>query len=316
MPRQPRREYPDSLYHAVNRGIEQRPIVADDEDRRAWFRLFDRVVRRYDWRVFAYVLLDNHFHLYFRIRTANLSIGMHDFESGYATLFNKRHRRVGALFQGRFKSVLVENQSHSWELTRYLHLNPVRARMTADPMAHAWSSYRYYLNPRGAPPWLDWKTVLAEIGGTEAAGRVAYKRFVDAGIRQPPPSPLDQAVDGWILGSEEFVTRIRAVADDAGGVEDIGTGELTLEVIARAVQEVFSVSSEQVRARGRRINLPREATILLARDRTAETIERIGQFFGVGGSAISETARRARQRAERDASFRESLDRAGRLLER
>ena len=152
----------DSLHHVTNRGLERREIVRDDLDRREFLRLLDRVASRHRWRVFAWVLLDNHFHLFFRIPTPSLSAGMHDFESGYAALFNRRHERHGPLFQGRFHDVVVENESHAWELTRYVHLNPCRARAASRPEGWAWSSYRHYLDPRGAPEWLDWPTVLAE----------------------------------------------------------------------------------------------------------------------------------------------------------
>jgi REP element-mobilizing transposase RayT len=308
MTRAPRREFPNGLYHVTNRGLERRAIVSDDEDRWSWFRLLGRVATRFQWRVFAYVLLDNHFHLFFRIREANLSDGMHDLESAYATGFNQRQQRVGPLFQGRFKSVLVENESHAGELTRYLHLNPVRAGLAADPLAYAWSSYRWYLNPRGAPAWLDWNTVLSEIGGTEAAARLGYKRFVDAALRQPPRNPLEDVVDGWLLGSPEFIERRRlAVADSEAPTA--APAHCTAHVVIRAVAGVWGVTESQIQRCGRHINLPREAAILLARELTCESLTATAEVFGVGGSAISETVRRARQRVVRDAHFRASIDR-------
>ncbi len=178
----------NGLYHVMNRGVEKRDIVMDDVDRREWMRLLDRVARRCEWRVFAYVLLDNHFHLFIRTPNADLSVGMHDLQSGYATLFNQRHSRVGSLFQGRFKSVLVEDEGHAWVLSRYVHLNPIRANRARDPAAFRWSSYRIFLNPAGAPGWLDWQSVLAEFSPRESAARVAYKRYVEAGLELPVQS--------------------------------------------------------------------------------------------------------------------------------
>ena len=98
-----------------------------------WIRLLDRVATRCGWRIFAWVLMTNHFYLFLRTPQTNLSSGMHDLNAGYASLFNRRHHRVGSLYQGRFKTILVEDESHSWELTRYLHLNPVRANMVEHP---------------------------------------------------------------------------------------------------------------------------------------------------------------------------------------
>ena len=179
----------NGLFHVTNRGVDRRDIVLDDHDREEWLRLLDRNATRCGWRVFAFALLDNHFHLYLRTPQANLSTGMRNFESGYATLFNRRHEREGHLFQSRFHAVIVENDGHSWELTRYVHLNSLRAGLTKDPFQDRWTSYRHYLNPDHAPAWLDWRTVLAEFGGTQSRARLAYKRFVEAGIAQAAAEP-------------------------------------------------------------------------------------------------------------------------------
>ena len=126
MPRRLRIEMVGGVYDVTNRGVDRRDIVRDDHDRHEWFRLFNRVATRCRWRVFAQVLMTNHFHIFLKITDLNLSTGMHALESGYATLFNKRHCRSGALFQGRFQVVLVESAGHAWSLSRYVHLNPCR----------------------------------------------------------------------------------------------------------------------------------------------------------------------------------------------
>ena len=164
MSRPLRIEIENGIYHVTSRGWERRAIVRDDRDREEWFKLLDRVVIRFGWRFFAWVLMNNHFHLFFQTPEANLSAGMHDLNSGYATWFNRRHRRVGALYQGRFKAILVEDESYCWTLSRYIHLNAIRAKMVKRPEDYAWSSYRHYLKARQAPEWLDWRAVLAEIG--------------------------------------------------------------------------------------------------------------------------------------------------------
>ena len=149
----------------------------------------------------------------------NPSAGMHAFESGYVTLFNKRHHRTGPLFQGRFGAVLVEFESHARVLSRYVHLNPVEAGLARTPGEYAWSSYRYYLDPHGAPTWLDWRTILGELSARESAARIAYRRFVEASLGTTQPNPLDDAIDGGLLGSSQFVERYQdaCVADGCGG---------------------------------------------------------------------------------------------------
>ena len=111
MPRSHRLDVANGVHHVTQRGLDRRNIVLDDDDRSHWWRLFERVARRCCWRVFAVALLDNHFHIYLRTPEPNLSDGMRDLDGGYASLFNQLHQREGPLYQGRFKSVLVENES-------------------------------------------------------------------------------------------------------------------------------------------------------------------------------------------------------------
>ena len=219
MSRQPRLNIADGVYHVTQRGLEKRRIVSDDQDRREWLRLLSRPATQRGWRVFADALLDNHFHIFLRTPQPNLSAGMHAFESGYVTLFNKRHHRTGPLFQGRFGAVLVEFESHARVLSRYVHLNPVEAGLARTPGEYAWSSYRYYLDPHGAPTWLDWRTILGELSARESAARIAYRRFVEASLGTTQPNPLDDAIDGGLLGSSQFVERYQdaCVADGCGG---------------------------------------------------------------------------------------------------
>jgi putative transposase len=306
MPRQPRLEVVNGLYHITNRGLERRNIVHDERDRRTWLRLLDRIARRCQWRVFAYTLLDNHFHLYLRLRARNLSLGMHDLESGYATLFNKNHERSGPLFQSRFHAVLVENDSHSLELTRYIHLNAVRASIVQNPISYSWSSYRYYLDPRHAPDWLDWGAVLAGLSQRESMARIAYKRFVEAGLRVTPANPLARAVDGWILGSDSFVARCR---DAVLRRVSLPKPRLSLDQIINVTAERFGVSADEARQRGRHGNRARDVAVLLAREMLTDSLESLADQFGVvSRSAITETARRARQRLETDDAFRQAVD--------
>jgi REP element-mobilizing transposase RayT len=304
MPRRPRCEIENGLYHVTNRGLEQRNIVRDDRDRREWLRLLAQTVRRCRWRLFAHVLLDNHFHLYFRTPEPNLSAGMHDLESSYATFFNQRHDRRGPLYQDRFHAVIVESDAHSWELTRYLHLNPVRAGVVKDPAAYRWSSYPDYLDPRKAANWLDWPIVLAEFGSTEAAARVAYRRFVEAGRANGVANPLAAAVDGWILGGPEFVERCRRIARTSPPPRS------SLQQVVELVAAEFDTTIEQISIPRKHANRAREAAILLVREVCAESLDQVAeQFGGVSRSAISEVARVARQREADNTAFRAAVER-------
>ncbi|MDB5339319.1 MAG: hypothetical protein JWN70_4938, partial [Planctomycetaceae bacterium] len=151
MPRSNRIDIANGVHHVTQRGFERRNIVLDDTDRSHWWRLFERIALRCRWRVFAVALLGKHFHIYLRTPEPNLSEGMRDLNGGYASLFNQLHEREGTLYQGRFKSILIENESHAWELSRYVHLNPYRAGLTLNPFDYQWSSYHFYLDGSQAP---------------------------------------------------------------------------------------------------------------------------------------------------------------------
>ena len=182
MARPLRIEFHDAIYHVMARGNERRAIVRDDVDRRKWMSLVERTVARHRWRVFAFALLDNHFHLFLQTPEADLSAGMAHLNGSYAGYFNVRHRRVGHLMQGRFKSVVVDDQGYWRELSRYVHLNPVRARLVQRPEDWAWSSYAGYHRPARRLEWVCTERVLAEFGGDTAAGRGAYRQYVAEGL--------------------------------------------------------------------------------------------------------------------------------------
>jgi len=153
--------------------------------------------------------MTNHEHLFLTTPQPNLSAGMQLLNGSYTSYFNRRHERVGHLFQGRFKAILVEEAGYSLELSRYLHLNPFRAGLVTKPEDYAWSSYPGYHWRSRMRSWVTYEAVLREFGRDEAETRAAYRRFVRAGMAQPPAPPWKDAVEDLILGSEQFVQQIR-----------------------------------------------------------------------------------------------------------
>jgi REP element-mobilizing transposase RayT len=299
----------DGLYHVTSRGWERRVVVRDDRDRQRWLELLDRIATRCGWRVFAWVLMSNHFHLYLRTPQPNLSAGMHDLNGGYASFFNRRYRRCGALFQGRFKAVLVEDESHALELTRYVHLNPVRARIVERPEQYGWSSYQDYLGMRKAPAWLDWETVVGELAKKRSRARSAYRRFVEAGLSPPPQSPLAAAVGGLFLGSAEWVDGWRRRLSGEPVREGVPAQRQlawrpTLEDVVGAVSQSFGVAAADLCVSRRHGNDARSAAIYLARRMTDEAVGVIGEYFGgVSRPAISKMVARVEHRRGEDRAW-------------
>ena len=299
MARPLRIEFPDALYHVTSRGLERRAIVRDDRDRAGWLDLLDRVATRRRWQVHAFALMGNHFHLFLRTPKGDLSAGMHDLNSGYATVFNHRHRRGGPLYQGRFKAILVERGEHEWELSRYVHLNPVRAGLTGDPEGYRWSSCRCYFRASLAPGWLAWEEVLASHGRTLRAARRRYREHLREGVSEPPRSPLAGVVASSLLGSESFVERMRERL--AALVPDREVPALrallptpSLGEIDGAVCSAYGVEAEALHRRGCHGNEARRMAVALAKELTTLPLRELGAHFGgVGPAAVSNIVRQA-----------------------
>jgi REP element-mobilizing transposase RayT len=209
MARPLRIQFAGALYHVISRGNERKPIVRDRADREKRLDWLRRTVETYGWRLYAFVLMTNHEHLFLQTPEASLAAGMQYLNGSYTGYFNRRHGRSGHLFQGRYRGHLIEEEGHYLEVSRYIHLNPVRARAVDAPEKWPWGSYRGYRWARRALPWVTYGRVLAEFGRSEADARRAYTRFVQAGLDEPKKSPFANAVGGLLLGSAEFVARIQ-----------------------------------------------------------------------------------------------------------
>ena len=242
MPRGPRLDAPGVLHHVLARGLERRPVFLDDHDRLAFVcRLADLVVMTRT-RIYAWALLDNHFHLLLRSGEAGLSDFMRCLLTGHAVNFNRRHKRAGHLFQNRFKSILVEEEPYFVELIRYIHLNPLRAGLVSESDEldrYPWSGHAALLG-NAVHAWQDTDAVLEQFGEESSAARRRYRQFVEdraqegqrpdlvgGGLRRSwraweksPSSSRDEdkrMFDERILGSSEFVRRMlsNAEADEA-----------------------------------------------------------------------------------------------------
>lgn len=207
MSRPIRIEFPDALYHVTSRGDRREDIFEDDEDRRAFLQTLAQVVNQFNWLCFAWCLMDNHYHLLIQTPDGNLSKGMRQLNGVYTQLNNRRHHRVGHLFQGRFKAILVNSDAYLLELARYVVLNPVRAGMVKRPENWAWSSYRASLGLAPADEFLAMDALLGLFAQRRTTAQARYAKFVTEGIRAP--SPWSQLKGQVFLGDENFVHRMQ-----------------------------------------------------------------------------------------------------------
>ena len=197
--------FPGAVYHVTSRGNARQDIVSDDRDRAQFLTILGHVVERYAWRCHAYCLMDNHYHLLIETPKPTLSQGMRQLNGLYTQAYNRRHRRVGHLFQGRFTAILVEKEPHLLELCRYVVLNPVRAKAVPHPRRWAWSSYRATAGEAAGPPWLTTEWVWEQFGPRAQTAQENYRVFVAEG--RGGPRPWEQVTGQIYLGGEEFVAK-------------------------------------------------------------------------------------------------------------
>jgi REP-associated tyrosine transposase len=201
MARPLRLEFPGALYHVTARGNARQLIYRDEEDRRLYLDLLGKEIDQQGWRCYAYCLMDNHYHLLIETPEPNLVAGMRRLNGVYTQAFNRRHRRVGHLFQGRYKAIVVDKDAYLRELCRYIVLNPVRAAAVKSPERWPWSSYRATSGEASAQSWLAVEEVRALF-----PGRGAYQRFVEEGMGQDAPWAK---LRGQIyLGGDDFLKRM------------------------------------------------------------------------------------------------------------
>ncbi len=203
MSRPLRIEYAGAVYHVTSRGNEKKPVFKDEHDREKFLNTLQHVNKRYNWICHAYCLMTNHYHLLIETPEGNLSLGMRQLNGVYTQLFNKHHGRNGHLFQGRYKAILIQKDSHLLEVCRYVVLNPVRAGMVEAPEAWKWSSYFATAGKAKHHPCLTIDWVLGQFSGKRGKAENGYRQFVNWGIGQ---KTIWTAVRGQaLLGEDEFV---------------------------------------------------------------------------------------------------------------
>ena len=298
MARPLRIQFPGAVYHVISRGNERKRIVRDDADREKRLDWLRRTVEVYGWELHAFVLMNNHEHLFVQTPLPNLSAGMQYLNGSYTSYFNRRHRRAGHLFQGRFKGHLVEEEGYFLEISRYIHLNPVRAKMVAAPDEYRWSSFAGYVHVRKKVPWVCYAKVLGEFGREQTAARRAYGRFVRAGIDRPPPSPFRQAIGGLLVGSEKFASRIKRIVDAAPSDREVPDlrrlkSRPTLSQISAAVAEHFGYDVAPWTAGSRSDDAARAAAAYLARVRFGYSAKSVAEALSYrDSSGVSHAVKR------------------------
>ena len=309
MARPLRIEYPGALYHITDRGNERKAVFRDDVDRRKLMKYVAEAVEKFNLSIHAFCLMENHYHFEIETPRGNLSQAMHWLKTAYAVYFNKRHSRSGHLFQGRFLAALVEKEAHLMALTRYIHLNPVRAGMVERPEDHFWSSYREYIRTGQRWEWLEIGWTLDQFGGTNSSGRRSYRRFVEEGIVERSPDPMEESKGSILLGSDRFVEWVQEhilnQREDPSAVSvKREIRNIEVDEIVKYVGKIMNVSEQITRSRGHHGNDARDLSVYLAYTYCDLTNVMIGKEFGeISGANVTYIRKKVKNRLKRDQRF-------------
>jgi putative transposase len=260
MARPLRISYPNAFYHVTCRGNDRRVIFRDDHDRTRFLEQLQSALEIFGVRTHAYVLMSNHFHLIVETPKANLSEFMRQFNISYTGYYNRRHRRIGHLYQGRFKAIVVDKDSYLLELSRYVHLNPIRIKAKAqrpeterirEISQYRWSSLPGYLDGKRKASWITYEGVLGYVSGS----RQKYAAFVEDGIREGFATPWESLLAQMVLGDRDFVEKLKGMkikgsAKDQPSYRMIQS--IDAEALIKQAAEYFRLGeSEFTRKRGR-----------------------------------------------------------------
>lgn len=320
MARPLRVEYPGAHYHVINRGNAGEDIFKGDRDKEKFLEYLAKAKERFAITIHSYCLMTNHYHLLLETPQSNLSVAVQWINVSYATWFNKKHQRQGHLFQGRFKAILVEADEYLQQLSRYIHLNPVCAKMAATPGEYAWSSYPAFTGNVKTPVWLT--TDLRQAFGKNKKTAIQnYQRYVEAVDLAALENPDRRVIGGFILGGTDFVAMVTetflSTREEDKEIPQLKKLKLktSFETIVKTVCDETGCSEEQIRQKGRKKNQARDLAVYLARNLSGASCKSLGEFFGgVSGAAVTMRYNQFDKKMQRDKTLRDAVARVHRIF--
>jgi putative transposase len=309
MARPLRIEYPSAFYHVTSRGNDQKDIFKSQKDREKFLSYLESAVVRYGAVIHAWCLMGNHYHLLLETPAGNLSQIMRHINGAYTTYFNVKRKRAGHLFQGRYKAILVEADEYAAELSRYIHLNPVRVGMVVKPEEYEWTSYRNYIGQSKAPDWLKTDFILGYFSGKTSEAKTMYRKFVEDLLDNEYDSPLKATIASTVLGSPEFVNEISE--RKLGEKRDERNVPALKELTPRpSIDEIITKIEAELDGE----KLLRNISIYCCQKYSGAKLKEIGERFGISDAAVSQTSRRLELKAEKDQQLKKVLKRVEALL--
>jgi REP element-mobilizing transposase RayT len=307
-------EYEGAFYHVMSRGNEQRDVFFDETDRFTFLKVLSEMSQRFEVDIFAYVLMANHYHLLIKTQQANLSKAMQWLGVTYTCRFNLKHNRCGHLFQGRFKSILVQNDAYLLQLSCYIHRNPTRAKTVRRLAQYRWSSYPAYAYGKEHPGWLQKDLILSQFNVEDK--HKAYREKVQR-YAEEEKSMWENFRHGMFFGSKKFVNRIREKYLSEEIHAEIPQQKLVKkdynpQIIINQAAKILGCRLKRFRRSSRIAESDkdnRDLLIYLLWQTGLYTNQKIGQFFGLSYSAISQRVKIFRIKAQNDKKTREKFNR-------
>ena len=313
MARPIRIEYPGAVYHVICRGNNRQAIFRDDQDRRRYLEKLSFYCQEKSVDLLSYCLLSNHLHLLVETPKGNLSKMMQAFQTSYTLYFNKRHGRTGHVFEQRYKAMVVDKDNYLLQVSRYIHLNAVSAKIVERPQDFRWSSYGSYLKGKGLVR-LRTETVLGYFSGSRGRQIRQYRDYVEGDRAEKSRNPAPQVIKQIFIGDEDFVDSVRR----KGKRSVVYDKRHSFQQIVEAVCGVLGANREEIRGftRSDKVQRSREILCYVARRYGEVGLPELARFLQVKElSTASHAMRRAEQRLKEDSGFRRQVDRVLKQLD-
>jgi REP element-mobilizing transposase RayT len=311
MARQLRVEFENAFYHVTSRGNQRDKIFYDAVDREKFLEILSRTKERYGFLLHGYALMDNHYHLLIETPKANLSQIMQNINTSYTVYVNRKYQRSGHLLQGRFKGIIVEKDRYLIALSRYIHLNPVRAKLVKGPADYPWTSYKSFLDRKAEDSLVDTGETLSYFSKRRKRAVRAYRKFVEV-VEEKDESPFAAMEAGLLLGRGAFKAKILRRIGKMKVDEEIPQARrlrkrVSVDAVIKACQLFYGRNGKALveRVRGKE---ERQVGIYLVKILSGEKGKEIGRYFGIKGPAVSDAIKRIEGRLEKESQLRERIE--------
>jgi REP element-mobilizing transposase RayT len=319
MARSWRIEFGGAFYHVMSRGNERRPIFFDEEDRSSFLEILGEMAKRFEVEIFAYVLMDNHYHLLLKTRRPNLSRSMQWLGTTYTRRYNVKHHRCGHLFQGRFKNMLVQDENYIFQLSCYIHRNPLRAGIVKRLADYPWSSYPIYAYGKKTPEWLRTDVLFLRLPVTNK--HKAYREMVQAYAGEEKKA-WDDFHHGLFLGTQNFIDAVKSMYSLEKPDREVPQKRKVLrhsdpKAVLRKASSILQCSAEDLVVPGRlrgEDKDKRDIVIFLFWSTGFYNNKEIGDLFELSSSSISKSVSKMKPVSSKDRQMKEKIKKINSLF--